>query len=94
MPNDNYEFRERIPPKMRRIERYQRRRASLSPHGTNGLAKVEEVLGEDDELKNKCIFKLGLMLDKDEFNDKRGRFSLNKLSEIGKTTNLPILEDA
>lgn len=59
---------------MRRAEKGKKRRASLSPHGTNGLAKVEEVLGEDDELKNKCIFKLGLMLDKDEFNDRRGKY--------------------
>lgn len=63
MPNDDYEFKgERTSPRMRRPEKYRIRRASLSPHGT-GLAKVEEVIGDDDELKNKCIFKLGLIYD-------------------------------
>ncbi|CAD8158406.1 unnamed protein product [Paramecium pentaurelia] len=97
MVNDNNEFRERIPPRLKRNEKYQKRRASLSPHGTNGLAKVEEVIGEDDELKNKCIFKLGLMLDKDEFNDKRRRLlqSKDRINiEKATTTNLTILEDA
>jgi len=70
MPNDKLEFRETIPSRLR--ER-QPRRASLSPHGTNGLPRVEEVRGDDDDDKNKCIFKLGLIIDKDEFNDKKGR---------------------
>lgn len=74
MPNDNYEFQERIPHRLVRSEKGPKRRASLNSLGTYGLAKVEEVIGEDDELKNKCIFKLGLMLDKDEFNDRRRKF--------------------
>jgi len=37
------------------------RRQSLSPHGTRGLPIVEEVRGDDDEHRNKCVSKLGLM---------------------------------
>ncbi|KAM3132680.1 hypothetical protein pb186bvf_015225 [Paramecium bursaria] len=66
IPNDNYEFR--TPRQKKQI--IFKRRQSLSPHGTRGLPKVEEVRGDDDENTNRCVFKLGLVLDKNEFNSK------------------------
>lgn len=73
IPNDNYEFKEKLYPKviLKRTD-YSKRIASLSPHGSRGgLAKVEEVNGDDDLSKNKCILKL--VFDNNEFNDRRGR---------------------
>ncbi|CAD8193208.1 unnamed protein product [Paramecium pentaurelia] len=96
--NDKFEFRQNISqrdrssPLLIRKQEYKKRRASLSPHGTNGLQKVEEVNGDDDELKNKCIFKLGLIFDKNEFNDKQKRSSIVK-ERTNHDPNLSILED-
>ncbi|CAD8108244.1 unnamed protein product [Paramecium sonneborni] len=97
--NDKFEFRQNISqrdrssPLLIRKQEYKKRRASLSPHGSNALQKVEEVNGDDDELKNKCIFKLGLIFDKNEFNHKQKRSSIVK-ERTNHEPNQSIIEDA
>ena len=39
----------------------------------NTFKVVEEVIPEDDEFRNKHVSNFGLMLDKNEFNDKLNR---------------------
>lgn len=70
MPCDDFDIRETKFSSRATKQKKTNRRLSLSPHGTRGLPRVEEVQGDDDENRNKYVFKLGLMLDRNEFNRK------------------------
>lgn len=70
----------------------QPRRAQWSPHNASDLPLVEEVRGDDDELQRRRLFNVGMMLDKDEFNDKKQRpYPPQRLTLDAQA---PIIEDA